>query len=216
MYWSCFEKYEDSTLDKTPFCCIIIQSYNLQAQLSESSSAEELKQRKEIEEALSKEREEHGQVKNQLNQVMQDLQVALDRQSSLGDQIAEYDELVKGLELKIASSVELWQTFIRERDELQVERDQALKEAEALRNKQEEVSSTDMAQFLSDLSLSEIKEATRNFDPSLKIGEGRHGSIYKGILCQTDVAIKMLVHHNLQDPSGLQHQVEWLQFSVVI
>ncbi|KAG2725257.1 hypothetical protein I3760_01G057600 [Carya illinoinensis] len=86
----------------------------------------ELKQSKEIEVALAKEREEHRKV-------------ALDRQSSLGNQIVEYDEMVKGLELKIASSVELLQTLIKERDEMQVERDQALKEAEALGNKQEEL-----------------------------------------------------------------------------
>ncbi|XP_041028667.1 U-box domain-containing protein 33-like isoform X2 [Juglans microcarpa x Juglans regia] len=176
------------------------------ARLSESSSAEELKQRKEIEEALAKERQEHGKVKNQLNQVIQDLQVALDRQSSLGNQISEYEKMVKWLELKTASSVERLQTSIKERDEMRVERDQALKEAEALRNKQEEVSSTDMVQFLSDLPFSEIEEATRNFDPSLKIGEGRHGRVYKGILCQTEAAIKMLHYHN----SGFQLQVDAL------
>lgn len=176
--------------------------HNLQVQLSESLYAEEVRQRKETQEALAKEQEERQNVKNQLNQVTEELQNALDKQSSLESQIAESDEMVKGLELRIASAMELLQTYKKERDEFQAERDNAQKEAEELRRKQGEASSTKTPQFFS-----EIEEATRNLDPSLKIGEGRHGSIYKGLLRQTQVAIEMLPHHNLQDPSGLQHEV---------
>jgi len=176
--------------------------HNLQAQVSESLYSEEVKQRKETQEALAKEKEEIQKVKTQLNQVMEELQNALEKQSSLESQITESDEMVKGLELRMASAMELLQTYKKERDEFEAERDNAQKKAEELRRKQEEASSTKTPQFFS-----ELEEATRNRDPSLKIGEGRHGSIYKGLLRQTQVAIKMLHPHNLQDPSGLQHEV---------
>ncbi|KAK4578224.1 hypothetical protein RGQ29_028383 [Quercus rubra] len=183
--------------------------HNLQAQVLESLCTEESKQRKEIEEALAKEKEEHEKVKIQLNKVMGDLQVALDNKTSLESQIAESDEMVEELELRIASVVQLLQTCEKERDEFLVERDNAMKEAEELRRKKVESSSTQMPQF-SKFSYLEIDKATQNFDPFLKIGEGRHGNTYKGILCEIQVAIKVLHQRNLQDPSGFQSEVETL------
>ena len=189
--------------------------HNLQAQLSESLCAEEFKQRKEIEEALANEKEEHEKVKIKLNKVMEDLRFALDQKSSLESQIAESHEMINGLELRIVSAVELLQTFKKERDEFLVERDNALKEAEELRRNQGEFSSTQMPQF-SEFSFLEIEEATQNFDPSLKMGEGRHGNIYKGFLREKQVAIKVLQHHNLQDPSRFQSEVRWLNCYIFI
>ncbi|KAF3967049.1 hypothetical protein CMV_008902 [Castanea mollissima] len=179
------------------------------AQVLESLCAEESKQRKEIEEALAKEKEEHGKVNIQLNKVMEDLRVALNKKSSLESQIAESDEMVEELELSIASVVELLQTCEKERDEFLVERDNAIKEAEELRRKKVESSSTRMPQF-SEFSYLEIDKATQNFDPFLKIGEGRHGNTYKGILREIQVAIKVLHQRNLQDPSGFQSEVDTL------
>uniref|UniRef100_A0A2N9F7D2 RING-type E3 ubiquitin transferase n=1 Tax=Fagus sylvatica TaxID=28930 RepID=A0A2N9F7D2_FAGSY len=179
------------------------------AQLSESLCAEEFKQRKEIEEALANEKEEHEKVKIKLNKVMEDLRFALDQKSSLESQIAESHEMINSLELRIVSAVELLQTYKKERDEFLVERDNALKEAEELRRNQGEFSSTQMPQF-SEFSFSEIEEATQNFDPSLKMGEGRHGNIYKGFLREIQVAIKVLQHHNFQDPSRFQSEVDTL------
>ena len=180
--------------------------HNLQAQVLESLCTEELKQRKEIEEALAKEKGEHEKVKIQLNKVMGDLQVALDKKSSLESQIAESDEMVEELELSIASFMQLLQTCEKERDEFLVGRDNAIKEAEELRRKKVESSSTRMPQF-SKFSYLEIDKATQNFDPFLEIGEGRHGNTYKGILREIQVAIKVPHQRNLQDPLGFQSEV---------
>ncbi|KAL4621989.1 hypothetical protein ACB092_06G264900 [Castanea dentata] len=169
------------------------------AQVSDRLCAEKLKQRKEIEEALAKEKEEHEKVKIELSKAMEDLQFALDQKSSLESKIAESNEMVEGLELRIVSAVELLQTYKKERDELLVERDNALKEAEELRRIQGNLSSTQMPQF-SEFSFSEIEKATQNFNPSLKIGEGRYGKMYKGLLHEIQVAIKVLDNHNSQDP----------------
>ena len=90
---------------------------------------------------------------------------------------------------------------------MKMERDNTLREVEELRRKQGEGTSTNMPQFFSEFSFSEIEEATRNFDLSLKIGEGGYGSIYKGLLRYTQVAIKMLHAHSMQGPSEFQQEV---------
>lgn len=181
---------------------------NLQAKASESLYAKELKQRKDFEEALANEKLELERMKKQQDEVMEELQLALDQKSLLESQILESDQSVEELEQKIISAVELLQNYKKERDELQMDRDKAVQEAEELgKSRKEASSSSHMPQFFSDFSFSEIEEATRNFDPSLKIGEGGYGSIYKGLLRHTQVAIKMLHSHSLQGPSEFQQEV---------
>lgn len=180
---------------------------HLQAKASESLYVEELKQRKEIEEALAKEKEELGKMKNQHEKVMEELQIALDQKSSLEMQIATSEQMVKELEQKIIAAVGLLQNYKKEQDELRTERDNSLKEAEELRKRQGETTSKCMNQFFSEFSFSELDEATRNFDPSLMIGEGGYGTIHKGILRHTQVAVKMLNSHSLQGPSEYQQEV---------
>ncbi|KAK8979925.1 hypothetical protein V6N11_066124 [Hibiscus sabdariffa] len=177
---------------------------------SENLYAQELKQRKEIEEALAKEKEEIGKMKNQQDEVMIELQAASDQKLSLEKQIAESKKEVEELEEKILSAVELLQNYKKEREELQMERDKALKEAEELRQSRPESSGAHMHQFFTDFSFAEIEEATLNFDPSLKIGEGGYGSIYKGVLRHTTVAIKLLHSNSLQGPSEFQQEVDVL------
>lgn len=173
----------------------------------ESLYTEEHKLRREIEEALSKEEEELGKMKNQQDEVLEELRIAMDQKSSLESQIAETDQIVKELEQKIISAVELLQSYHQERSELQIERDNALREAEELRRRQGDTLSGTFPQYFSEFSFSEIEEATRNFHPSLKIGEGGYGSIYKGSLRHTPVAIKMLHSHSLQGPQEFQQEV---------
>ncbi|XP_040999759.1 U-box domain-containing protein 33-like [Juglans microcarpa x Juglans regia] len=180
------------------------------AKASESLYVEELKQRKEIEEALAKEKEEFIKMKNQHEKVMEELQIALDQKSSLEMQIATSEQMVKELERKIIAAVDLLQNFKKEQGELQTERDYALKEAEELRKRQGETSSKCMHQFFSEFCFSELDEATRNFDPVLMIGEGGYGTIHKGVLRHTQVAVKMLNSHSLQGPSEFQQEVDVL------
>jgi hypothetical protein len=47
-------------------------------------------------------------------------------------------------------------------------------------------------------SFPEIEKATNNFNPSLVIGEGGYGHTFKGILRNTEVAIKMLHPESIQ------------------
>ncbi|EXB30880.1 U-box domain-containing protein 33 [Morus notabilis] len=168
------------------------------AKESEILYAEELKHRKDTEEALRREREELNKMKKQRDEVMEELRAAQSQKTSLENQIAESDKMVKNLEQKIISAVDLLQSYKKEREEFQMERDNALREAEELRRKQGEDTSTQMPQFFSEFSCSEIEEATDNFNPSLKIGEGGYGSIYKGLLRHTQVdVLSKLRHPNL-------------------
>ena len=114
----------------------------------------------------------------------------------LENQIAEADTTMETLNKKLDIAVKLLQKLKSEREELQSERDRALREAEELRTLATETTSTLEQQlpphYFTDFSFSEIEEATSRFDSTLKIGEGGYGSIYIGTLRHTQVAIKIL------------------------
>lgn len=129
--------------------------------------------RKETGEGKAKEREIE-KMKNQIDQLIENFQIFQESEISLKNQI----------------------------EELQLERDNALKEIEYLRTKQGEYSNrNDIPQFF-EFSPSEIKEATQDFHGSLKIGGGGYGNIYKGYLRQMEVAIKRLHPQNLHSNCG--------------
>lgn len=170
--------------------------------------ADELRQRKEMEETLAKGKEEVEKMKCHLNEIMNELRVAQEQKSDIERQIANSDKIVEDLEQKMFSAVELLQKYKKERDELQVERDNALRVAEELRGKQaEEATSPYVPQFFSEFTFTEIEEATNNFDQALKIGEGGYGSIYRGVLRHTQVAVKMLHPNSSQGPLEFQQEV---------
>ena len=179
----------------------------MQAKFYEDLYAGEARERKDVEEALSKEREELENVKNQVNKMMEELQVSRNRGLELENQIAGSDQMVKELEQKILSAIELLHNYKNDRDVLLKQRDEALKEVDDIRTRQVEARTKHTAQVFSEFSFSEIAEATRKFDPSLKIGEGTHGSMYKGLLYNTEVCIKMFGSHSLQNPVEFQREV---------
>lgn len=177
-------------------CPLPTVTSNLQAKALENLYADELRQRKEVEEALA---------------------IALEHKSSLESQIANSERMVEDLEQKMFSAAEKLQKNKKERDELQKELDNALKEAEELRREKAGAAANRLApEFFSEFSFSEIVEATSNFDPSLKIGEGGYGNIYKGLLRHTQVAIKMLNSNSMQGPSEFQQEVTLFSLSTLL
>ncbi|KAA0048965.1 U-box domain-containing protein 33-like isoform X2 [Cucumis melo var. makuwa] len=176
--------------------------------VAEGLYAEELKQRKEVEQELAKEKAKLESIKTQLNEEMEELRIAQDQKASLERDLLEADLTAKELEQKILSAVELLQSYKREREELQIQRDNALREAEELRENQS--TGRDLTQFFTEFPFREIEEATKNFDPSLKIGEGGYGSIFRGNLRHTMVAIKILHSDSSQGPSEFQQEVNVL------
>ncbi|KAF9613949.1 hypothetical protein IFM89_013484 [Coptis chinensis] len=181
------------------------------AKESESIYANEVKQRKEMEALLARDTLELNNMKRHQDEALEELKTAMDQKMVLESQMAESDRLLKELEEKIVSAVELLVNFKQERDRLQLERDNAVQEAEELRKRrEEEATSSHTQQFFSEFSFSEIEAATRNFDPCLKIGEGGYGSVFKGFLRNTEVAIKLLNSSSLQGRLEFQQEVDVL------
>ncbi|CAN1157390.1 U-box domain-containing protein 33 [Linum perenne] len=163
------------------------------AKALETLLSDELKRRKETEEMLAKERDE--------------LQNTLKQKHLQEKQMEESSSIMKELEQKIISAVELLQHYKKERDQLLTERESALKEAEELKR----TSSTNSSNPLfPEFTKSEIEEATSNFNASLKIGEGGFGSIYKAEIRYTQVAVKLLDPNGLQGPSEFHKEVDIL------
>ncbi|XP_059456956.1 U-box domain-containing protein 33-like [Corylus avellana] len=152
---------------------------------AERRSQEESRQRKEFEEALVEVKEELENVKNQRDQVKEELRISQEHELSLKIHIAELQKVM---------------------NEVQMERDYALKEVEGLRSRKQ-VGDDD---HFSEFKLSEIEEATQKFDESKKIGQGGYGSIYKGLLRQKEVAIKMLQSPGSHGISQFQMEVSVL------
>ncbi|KAL1192133.1 U-box domain-containing protein 33 [Cardamine amara subsp. amara] len=173
---------------------------------SESAYSEELKRRKDTERAVAKEKERFVTIKKEQEVVMEELQSAMDQKALLENQIVESDGTMEKLNQKLDIAVKLLQKLKDERDELQTERDRALREAEGLRSRAE-TSTLQLPQYFTDFSFSEIDEATSHFDSTRKIGEGGYGSIYIGILRHTQVAIKMLNPNSSQGPLEYQQEV---------
>lgn len=170
--------------------------------------AEELRRRKENEEALARGSEELEKIKCQLDEIKEELRVAQEHKSLMERQLLDSDKTVEELEQKMFAAVELLTKYKKERDELQVERDYALRVAEELRREQaDEASSSSISQFFSEFCFLELEEATNNFSADLKIGEGGYGSIFKGNLRYTQVAIKMLHPNSRQGPLEFQQEV---------
>ncbi|CAN1237166.1 U-box domain-containing protein 33 [Linum grandiflorum] len=89
------------------------------------------------------------------------------------------------------------------------ERDQLLTEAE----EHKRITTTNSGSsnpLFPEFTKSEIEEATSNFHDSLKIGEGGFGSIYKGEMRFTQVAVKLLDPNGLQGPSEFHKEVDIL------
>lgn len=139
-------------------------------------------------------------MKKERDGLIEEFHRAMVQKLHLERQISETDEVMREVEQKL-------QTYKKERDELQMECDNTLREMEELRKRQGDSSSSSVGQFFSDFTFSELEEATRNFDLSLKIGQGGYGNIYKGFLRHTTVAIKTLHSHSLQGPSEFQQEV---------
>lgn len=94
----------------------------------------------------------------------------------------------------------------KDNDKLQQERVCAVKEANLLRRKVQELASARYEnQKFCKFTYEELKEATNGFDDSLKIGEGGYGSVYKGLLHGSTVAIKIL------NPWGMQGKEEFFK-----
>ncbi|XP_071688668.1 U-box domain-containing protein 33-like [Rutidosis leptorrhynchoides] len=167
------------------------------ASISENLYVEELGKRREVEEKLEK--------------TMEELNMALEQKSILESQNADFVDIVHELEQAVFSNDDQLQIYKKERDELKVKCDDAVRLVEELTEKHEEdASSSNVFNFYSEFESTEVKNAIGHFDPSLKIGEGSFESTYKGLLRHTEVVVKVFYDQNFQVSSKYQQEVNLL------
>ncbi|KAG8093891.1 hypothetical protein GUJ93_ZPchr0012g20429 [Zizania palustris] len=156
----------------------------------------QVEQRKETEESLLRVQQEFEQLKIQKEEVTKELQKA-----------NEHNENLQG---QLLASREHHDWLLSEHDHLLHERDNAVREVEELRQKRGQMLSVLVTAMHCEFSLSELESATRNFSSSLKIGEGGFGCVYRGILRNMTVAVKVLRPGSLQGQSQFEQEVSIL------
>ncbi|WJX14501.1 hypothetical protein P8452_04754 [Trifolium repens] len=172
--------------------------------------AKEISRRKDVEEQLAREKQDVLEMKNQRDKIICELQMVQDQISALRNQLFESKCTATELEEKILSAVGLLISFKEKRDKLRIEHASAVRKVQVLTKIGEADTTSSYVVEFPAFSFMEINEATHDFDQSWKIGEGRYGSVYKGLLRNMLVAIKMLPSYGCQSQSEFQHQVEVL------
>ncbi|KAJ9139873.1 hypothetical protein P3X46_030566 [Hevea brasiliensis] len=180
------------------------------AKALENLCIKEMSLRKEMEGVLAREKQEIERTKNQRNEFMKELQVVQEQKSELESQLAESNCNVKDLEEKIISAVELLISFKERRDAARKEYESAIREVNRLKKLSKMEAGSFCRSEILEFSFMEINQATQEFDPSWRIGEGRYGNVYKGILRHVHVAIKMLPSYGSQSQLDFQNGVEIL------
>lgn len=160
-----------------------------------------------MEEVLARQKQDLESMKNLHDQYTKELQMVRDQKQVLESQLMESHSVEDELDEKFVQAVKLLMTFKEKRDKLLIEHDKVRGEINGPRRLvKKDAADLSKLQF-SAFSFWEINEATRDFDPSWKIGDGRYGSVYKGILRHLKVAIKMLPSHGSQGHVEFEHEV---------
>ncbi|CAN6190791.1 unnamed protein product [Urochloa humidicola] len=143
-----------------------------------------------MEEHLSGVQQEMEQLKKQHGEVIEKLQKINDHlQGQLSESKGQYERLLS------------------EYDHLLHERNHAVREVQELRQKRGQMLSVLVTSMHCEFSSSELERATENFNSSLKIGEGGFGCVYRGILRNMTVAIKVLKPDSLHGQSQFEQEV---------
>ncbi|XP_037460424.1 U-box domain-containing protein 70-like [Triticum dicoccoides] len=178
-------------------------------QTARTSEANQVQRHKDAEEHLSKIQQELQQVKARQDEVANELQKANKHNEHAQNQLLESkkfhsEELQKAnehsldLQHQLTESKERYNQLQSKHDVLLKERDAALEEVEKLHRR-----STAMpCQF----SLAELERATENFSTSTKFRECGVASVYRGVLRNMTVAVKVL-RHDGQGPSQFEQEV---------
>lgn len=166
-------------------------------------------EKEDLEKTLEGKRQDLETVKNQKHGMLAELESVKEQKSLLEGRISESHLAVAELEEKILSAVELLISFKAQRDELRIQHGNAMKEVSRLKRSVKHDSPSLCGPQINSFSFDEIVEATNSFDPSLRIGDGKHGTVYRGTLRHVQVAIKMLPSFGSLRNSDFEHEV-WI------
>lgn len=139
-----------------------------------------------MEERLAREKLEMEQDKQQLDNILAQMNRASEQRIALKLRISEYEAMENDFEKQLSGAYRLLESLRLEQ----------LMNAE--KKEQDHLSSTDLKSSLREFVYQELILATSGFDESKKIGKGSLGSIFKGLIHNTTVAIKMLNHDYYQ------------------
>ncbi|XP_078148445.1 U-box domain-containing protein 33-like isoform X2 [Carex rostrata] len=154
----------------------------------------------------SQEESELDEIKRERDEVLQDLCRSDKHRDALEVEIVKLRHLVEEFQEKLGEAHSFILQLEKDNDKLQQERVCAVKEANLLRKKVQDLESSRYEnQKFCEFTYEELKEATNGFADSLKIGEGGYGSVYKGLLHGSTVAIKIL------NPWGMQGKEEFFK-----
>ncbi|XP_044957316.1 U-box domain-containing protein 70-like [Hordeum vulgare subsp. vulgare] len=178
-------------------------------QTARTSEANHVQHKKEIEEHLSKMIQDMQQVIAGQDEVANELQKAnkhiehvehqlLESKKFHSEELQKVNEHSLNLQHQLTESKERYNQLQSKHDVLLKERDTALKEVKNLRQR----GTAMCCQF----SLAELKHATENFSTSMKFRECGFASVYRGVLRNMEVAIKVL-RHDAQGRSQFEQEV---------
>ncbi|XP_074580758.1 U-box domain-containing protein 33-like [Curcuma longa] len=179
--------------------------------VAETLHTREVELRKEIEETLDKGKGELSILKQQQDEVYEELRQAREKLEGMQLQKSESDQTLKDTKGKLSEAYAYIDSIRREHEVLRQELDDAIRENEELSQKKGDATiSSYGAEAFSHFTLSELEQAADNFHSSSKIGEGGYGCVYKGFLRHTRVAIKRLHPEGMQGKSEFQREIEVL------
>ncbi|KAG6474876.1 hypothetical protein ZIOFF_064092 [Zingiber officinale] len=179
------------------------------AKASEHKYAKEARLRKETEETLVAEKLQFEKLKKQYSDISEQLKMTVEQKLKLELQISEVENAARDYEKKLSEAHELLRSLQLDYDVLQQEHDKAVRDMDELLLKEDQTANISRS-FSLEFSSSELKKATQGFSDSLKIGEGGFGSVYKGFLRNTAVAIKLLHPQSMQGISEFHQEVSIL------
>ncbi|KAF8733111.1 hypothetical protein HU200_015478 [Digitaria exilis] len=138
-----------------------------------------------------------------LSGVKQELE-QLRKQHEVMEKLQKTNEDLQG---QLSESRGQYERLLVEHDHLLHERNLAVREVQELHQKRGQMLSVLTTSMHCEFSSSELVCATENFSSSLKIGEGGFGCVYRGILRNMTVAIKVLKPGSLQGQSQFEQEV---------
>ncbi|KAF2321913.1 hypothetical protein GH714_004547 [Hevea brasiliensis] len=184
----------------------------------DSAYANEVKHRKEAENALRHTIEEQEKFLEEKDEVTKELQRTMRNVALLDSRVREAnrrrDEVDGELKLIQTSIASLWQ----EKQRIRRQKIEAAHWLERWKNHRQAGAPNcngllgfveDMPK-LAEFSLSDLQTATFNFSESFKLGQGGYGYVYKGEMLGRTVAIKKLHPNNMQGQSEFQKEVQVL------